>query len=569
MAASSQSSILKEYLIALGFQIDDRGERKVTNTLDTWDKKSGVLTKRLGLVALAAGAMVTQFASSMEKLYYASKRTDSAVGSIQALEYGASRIGLGTGVIRQSLEAMARNLRANPGLTGLLNSLGVPVEGRDKADVLTDLVAQLRKMPFYVAQQYASLFGLDPDTLFTLQEGLSELRRAGEERKRIAAEMGVDSEEAARNAVAYNNEWRELVMRATMFRDVVAGAVLPKMLELSAVTKLLLQDWSALVRESPAAGSLAERFMEGIGGRGLGKREGVELSGESKKRLGIAEGESTGPQTGASGWLRRKMEQFRRWGGAKNMQPRLADEASVDAAQDDSPFKAGGTGAPREADRPGGRATPSPAAGGAQQAPQGAPGRPGEPGAPAPAGEAPRPAPGSGVDPARAADLFARLERAYALPAGILDRIWKRESNRGDPKYMLSDKGAEGHMGFMPATARQYGVTDPGDLDNSATGTAKYLRDLLKQYGGDAAKAAAAYNWGPGNLAKYGLGRAPKETRDYVDAVAPGGNTTVNQTNNMTFNGLTGSPREAAQMTREQIDANNADLIRNMKGRVQ
>jgi hypothetical protein len=551
--AANPSSILKEYLIALGFQIDDRGERKVTTTLETWDKKSGVLTKRLGLVAIAAGAMVTQFANSMERLYYASKRTDSAVGSIQALEYGASRIGLGTGVIRQSLEAMARNLRANPGLTGLLQSLGVPVEGRDKADVLTDLVAQLQKMPFYVAQQYANLFGIDPDTLLTLQQGLGELKRAGEERKRIAAEMGVDAEEAARNAALYNNEWRELVMRAEMFRDVVAGAILPKMLEMSAVTKLVLQDWSDLVRQSPAAGSLAERFMEGLGGRGGGTRGGVELSQESKKRLGIPDAETTQATTGIAGWARRKYEQFKRWGGAKDSQPRLADEASVDAAQDDEAFKRGGTGVPRAPDQPRGRDTPRPAP---PQVTVNVPGATG--GAQAQ----------DGTDQTKAAQLFARLERDYALPAGILDRIWKRESNRGDPRFMESPKGAKGHMGFMDATAAQYDVKDPNDLEDSATGTAKYLKDLLRKYGGDVTKAAAAYNWGPGNLDKYGLGRAPKETRGYVDAVAqPGAGVNVTQTTTVTVNG-SANPREAAALTREQIDQSNADVIRNMKARV-
>ena len=80
-------------------------------------------------------------------------------------------------------------------------------------------------------------------------------------------------------------------------------------------------------------------------------------------------------------------------------------------------------------------------------------------------------------------ELFSQLEGQYGLPAGILDSIWNAESGRG--KAMLSPKGAQGHFQFMPATAKQYGVQDPADLTQSATGAARMLSDLLAQSGGD------------------------------------------------------------------------------------
>lgn len=118
-----------------------------------------------------------------------------------------------------------------------------------------------------------------------------------------------------------------------------------------------------------------------------------------------------------------------------------------------------------------------------------------------------------------AADLFSGLETKYGLPAGLLDSIWNTESSRGDPKWMRSPKGAMGHFGFMPATASQYGVTNPDDLTQSATGAARMYSDLLKANGGDLNKALAAYNWGQGNLSSKGLQNAPKETRDYIAKV--------------------------------------------------
>lgn len=117
-----------------------------------------------------------------------------------------------------------------------------------------------------------------------------------------------------------------------------------------------------------------------------------------------------------------------------------------------------------------------------------------------------------------AQDLFKQLEAEYKLPAGILDAVWEKESNRGDPRFMESKKGALGHFQFMPDTAKQYGV-DPADLVSSAKGAAKYLATLRDQFGGDVRMALAAYNWGQGNLTRKGMENAPAETKDYVKVI--------------------------------------------------
>lgn len=113
-------------------------------------------------------------------------------------------------------------------------------------------------------------------------------------------------------------------------------------------------------------------------------------------------------------------------------------------------------------------------------------------------------------------ELFSSLESQYELPAGVLDAMWAKESNRG--KAMKSPKGAVGHFQFMPSTAEQYGV-DPMDLTSAATGAAKYLSDLKKQFGGNIELALAAYNAGPGNVRKYGGIPPFKETLNYVTGI--------------------------------------------------
>jgi hypothetical protein len=110
----------------------------------------------------------------------------------------------------------------------------------------------------------------------------------------------------------------------------------------------------------------------------------------------------------------------------------------------------------------------------------------------------------------------------YGISGQFLHNIHGIESNFGR-NAGTSSAGALGPFQFMPATARQYGVTDRRDFGQSSDAAGRYFRDLLKQFGGDLRKAAAAYNWGPGNLRRdirnHGddwLRYAPKETQSYV-----------------------------------------------------
>lgn len=92
------------------------------------------------------------------------------------------------------------------------------------------------------------------------------------------------------------------------------------------------------------------------------------------------------------------------------------------------------------------------------------------------------------------------LEKKYGLPSGSLNSIWKSESSGG--KNMLSSAGAMGHYGFMPATAKEFGLKNPNDFAESSDAAARKLKGLIKYYGGDIEKSLAAYNWGEGNLDK-------------------------------------------------------------------
>jgi soluble lytic murein transglycosylase-like protein len=83
-----------------------------------------------------------------------------------------------------------------------------------------------------------------------------------------------------------------------------------------------------------------------------------------------------------------------------------------------------------------------------------------------------------------------------------------------------SPRGALGLMQLMPATIREFGVSDPFDpADNVRAGVA-YLRQLLDRYKNNETLALAAYNAGPAAVDRHGQTVPPyAETRDYVTRV--------------------------------------------------
>jgi len=115
--------------------------------------------------------------------------------------------------------------------------------------------------------------------------------------------------------------------------------------------------------------------------------------------------------------------------------------------------------------------------------------------------------------------LFSKLEREHGLPAGLLDQMWLQESQRGDPKWMRSPAGAEGHFGLMPPTVKALGVKDPYNLEDAARGAAAYMAKHLKAQKGDLDRALVAYNWGQGNLARKGREAAPAESNVYSSRI--------------------------------------------------
>ena len=112
-------------------------------------------------------------------------------------------------------------------------------------------------------------------------------------------------------------------------------------------------------------------------------------------------------------------------------------------------------------------------------------------------------------------DLIVEHARLNGVRPALVRAVVQVES-AFDPNAR-SKKGALGLMQLMPATARQFGVTNPFNPNENVRAGVAYLRQLLDRYGNNEELALAAYNAGPGAVDKYGEVVPPfRETRNYV-----------------------------------------------------
>ena len=112
---------------------------------------------------------------------------------------------------------------------------------------------------------------------------------------------------------------------------------------------------------------------------------------------------------------------------------------------------------------------------------------------------------------------IAKAAQTYNIPEKLIASVMKQESNFNPTA--VSSAGASGLMQLMPSTARYLGINDRFDPEQNIMGGAKYLRQMLDQFGNDMSTALAAYNAGPGNVKKYDGIPPFKETQNYVKNV--------------------------------------------------
>lgn len=207
MAASAD--VIKEFLVSLGFAIDEKGQKRFVDTIGAATVQAVALGAATTAAATAVVAGVARISDSLEQLYFVSQRNKASVETIQALDFAARQFGAGA---REAVESLGRFMRSSPGAASFLHGLGVQTQStngklRDTGEILTDLGVRLKEMPYYRAKAYADFLGIDERTLMALQQGLGEFSTQYRDMLRAA---GLDSDKAAKSAHRFMVELRTL-----------------------------------------------------------------------------------------------------------------------------------------------------------------------------------------------------------------------------------------------------------------------------------------------------------------------------------------------------------------------
>ncbi|ECF6898675.1 TPA: transglycosylase SLT domain-containing protein [Salmonella enterica] len=687
---SSNADTIKDFLVSLGFDIDQAG----ANNFETVLKGVTANVMKVGAVvegaALSIVGFTTRIANGLDKIYWASQRTGASIQGIKALGYAASQTGASAESAMSSLEGLAGFMRSNPGAEGFLNRLGVQTRDasgkmRDTASIFTGVGQKLNNMPYYRAKQYAQMLGIDENTLMAMRRGMNGFTA---DYQSMLQKTGFNADKAAVQSNKFMTSMRGLTSLFGIMRDKIgsnlagglAGSLdslrrrildnFPKIEEtltkvikgviwlanaftrmawrviqaagsvidwwkklddgskkflmtigailiawrllnaaflkspIGLITTLILAigllyddyqtwkeggksliDWSRWQPEIEQAKKvfkwLRDRFLElkdnlggwkntltllfsflagaklvsmlaGIGRivsgfTGLGKAIGSSVGGLAKLARGIAELAIKNP------WLLMFIP--------TNNTPTTSEEmASI-----------GGTGSNIVPER--------------QQAYEALrkenPGKDFftyeqiqrkiqemglEPEQQAQSFKRPRATAQGKILLDWMGPMFNKLESLYQLPAGLLKSVAITES--GGNQFAVSGAGAKGLFQFMDGTARDMGLrgNDVFDPEKAAQAAAKYLSQLLRANGGDLSKTLASYNWGIGNVKRYGMRLMPKETRNYIPKVMsnmPASAPVIQQETNINIHGVS-DPREAARLTVERQKGVNSQLTQQL-----
>ncbi|HHT2967483.1 TPA: lytic transglycosylase catalytic [Citrobacter koseri] len=216
---------IKDFLVSLGFSLDESGYQKFNSVLTGATANAIKMGLAVEGAALSVVAFTAKIASGLDQLYWASQRTGATVQGIKAVGYAVSQVGGSADAARGSLESLSRFMRNNPGSEGFLNRLGVQTRDasgkmRDMSTIFTGVGQKLSSMPYYRANQYAQMLGIDENTLMAMRLGVGQFSA---QYSTMAKAIGFNADQAAVSSNRFMTSLRAFGEMAGMARDKIGS----------------------------------------------------------------------------------------------------------------------------------------------------------------------------------------------------------------------------------------------------------------------------------------------------------------------------------------------------------
>ncbi|WP_391485639.1 hypothetical protein [Acinetobacter pittii] len=216
-------TVIRDFLVSLGFSTDNEGARKMGDALKGVELKATLLHKTLLLLATGAVVAVAKTASELDKLYYSSQRIGASASNIRAYGDAISQMGGNAQNALQSLENVAQKMRNSPGYEGMLTGMGVATRDgngqlRDRVEVMKDLSKTMKGMDYYQANAYASSLGIDENTLMAMRDDkfISNM----EKYQKLRQDVGL-TDELTKSGTEFMVQFRDITMTTKAITEVV------------------------------------------------------------------------------------------------------------------------------------------------------------------------------------------------------------------------------------------------------------------------------------------------------------------------------------------------------------
>lgn len=270
---------IKDFLVSLGFDIDEAGASKFDSVLAGTTANAIKMGLAVEGAALTVVAFTAKIASGLDNLYWASQRTGATVQGIQSIGYAVSQVGGNAEAAKGSLESLARFVRTNPGAEGFLNRLGVQTRDasgnmRDMAAIFTGVGQKLSNMPYYRANQYAQMLGIDENTLMAMRRGIGQFSAQYSE---MTKAIGFNAEQAAVSSNRFMTSLKAFGEMAGMARDKIGSNLAEGMAgSIDNLRKRILENFpkiettitkivKGILWLGDIVGRVAFRIVEGVG----------------------------------------------------------------------------------------------------------------------------------------------------------------------------------------------------------------------------------------------------------------------------------------------------------------
>ena len=557
-------NVIREFLVGLGFKVDEAGFRRMTSNIQQLTKNAALLAAGIYATAGAIGAAVTKIAKEFETLFYLSQRAGTTAANLTSVQFAFSQIGMSAEDASSAIDGLSKAMRENPGIRVLVNSLGVATTGqngrlRDTADVAIDLLNTLAKMDPMLSSRYAGMLGISEGAVNAVRNNPGGIEAARARALQMQKDAGVDLNAIAETSRNFMNEIKTIWGQIELIFAGLAADIMAKVMPSMELVRQWLADHSKEIRQ--IGGQMSDSFGHLLGDvnalipkidelveKTIGWQRALEFIADvvivkMLGRLGlilvlIQKLSSLDAGDASTWWEKLKKDFIWNKPGFK-----LEDLLDPKTWMQNEGKPLGGT--PQSATEPGLRHNLSFSPGGG----------------------------GGGGNPQLAPDIEAEVRRQAALQGIDPERAVALFRAEGGGYSNVSSAGAIGPGQLLPGTANDLGV-NPWNWRDNVKGGVMYFAQALRKFGGNYDSAEAAYNAGPnsGLVAKFnetGDRRwLPAETQQYLNNIdanyragTRGGSTpaSVTQTNNFNINGSNAEQvaSAVARRTRE-----NADQIR-------